>query len=285
MTAQRRRAIAPAATAVLVCLLLVLAGAPSQAASDADTIASRANAARADEGLAPLSRNASLDAVALAWAHQMAEDEEMSHNPDVAEQIPGGWRRVGENVAYGYPTGAAMHAGWMGSSGHRANILGDYTDIGIAFLKANGTTWGVQVFASYPGSSTRPAPTSPTATATPKPSPSPTKPKATEARPSATPSPSPRPTSPSVTPSATTPTTATPSAATVTPTPTPTDAPFGAAAPADGPPGGEAAVAGPLDGIGPTATAGALAAVAVVAVGGLLIGRRRASATTGRHRG
>jgi uncharacterized protein YkwD len=38
----------------------------------------------------------------------------------------------GENLAIGYP-GTSVVTGWMGSPGHRANILGaDYEDVGIA---------------------------------------------------------------------------------------------------------------------------------------------------------
>lgn len=73
-----------------------------------------------------------------------------------------------ENVAQGYSGEAAMHDGWMASPGHRANILGDFTDIGVAFLSAGGTTWGVQVFASYPGHT---GPAAPAATSRPTPHP------------------------------------------------------------------------------------------------------------------
>lgn len=58
-----------------------------------------------------------MDAVALGWANRMNENAAMSHNPDYSSQIPGGW---------------------MKSPGHRANIPGDVTDIGIAFIGVNG---------------------------------------------------------------------------------------------------------------------------------------------------
>jgi uncharacterized protein YkwD len=32
------------------------------------------------------------------------------------------YRRMAENIAWGYPTGSAVLQGWLGSSGHRANI-------------------------------------------------------------------------------------------------------------------------------------------------------------------
>jgi len=45
----------------------------------------------------------------------------------------------------------------MDSPGHRANIMGDFTDIGIAFLTINGTTWAVENFAKYGASVPAPA--------------------------------------------------------------------------------------------------------------------------------
>ena len=43
-----------------------------------------------------------------------------------------GAERVGENIAYNYGTAeAAIHA-WLNSPGHKANIEGDYTHIGIS---------------------------------------------------------------------------------------------------------------------------------------------------------
>jgi hypothetical protein len=164
-----------AATAILLALGLSLAppaATPAAAASaaPADDIYVLVNQARWANGQAGLIRNAAMDQVAANWAAAMAASGTMSHNPDYAAQIPGGWTAAGENVAQGHPTGAAMHNGWMGSSGHRANILGDFTDIGIAFLSSGGTTWGVEVFARYPGHAGPAAPAPPPA---PPPAPAP----------------------------------------------------------------------------------------------------------------
>lgn len=134
-------------------LSLGMSLAPSTPASaaPADDIYTLVNEARWANGQAGLIRNAVMDQVAADWAATMAANGTMAHNPDYASQIPGGWSAAAENVAQGYPSGAAMHNGWMGSSGHRANILGNFTDIGIAFLSSGGTTWGVQVFGRYAG--------------------------------------------------------------------------------------------------------------------------------------
>jgi uncharacterized protein YkwD len=132
-----------ARTALVVALLvgfgLTSVGVNSASASEADTIATLVNQARAGAGLPGLIHNPSMDSVALQWANQMGASQVMSHNPDYSTQIPSGWSRAGENIAMGQPTPSEMHAAWMNSAPHRANILGDFTDIGIAFVTVNGT--------------------------------------------------------------------------------------------------------------------------------------------------
>jgi len=174
----RRRLSSPAGVfALLVALLssvfVAFGPAAPAAAAPADDIYSLVNDARAAEGRAPLSRNAGLDAVALAWAKKMASMGELEHNPNVSGQIPSGWNSWGENIAEGQRSGAAMHQAWMNSEGHYANIMGDFSDIGVAFIESGGTTWGVQVFATYSGGAGR-APAPPAAKAEPAPEPEPT---------------------------------------------------------------------------------------------------------------
>ena len=136
--------------AVVIAGVFVFAAAqPVAAATEPDTIAAQVNSDRAAQGLGALARNPALDAVAAAWAAQMGAAGVLSHNPSVVAQVPAGSTLTGENVAYGQPTGTAMETAWLASAPHRANILGDYTDIGVAFVTAGGTTWGVQVFAKY----------------------------------------------------------------------------------------------------------------------------------------
>ena len=151
------------ATAILLTILgLVVAPAVAPAmsasASESGSIHSLVNAARASAGLAPLRLNADLDQVAANWANQLAASGQLAHNPNYAAQIPAGWTNAGENVAQGQLTAAAMHDAWMASPEHQANILGGFTDVGIAFLSAGGTTWGVEVFAAYPALAPAPAP-------------------------------------------------------------------------------------------------------------------------------
>jgi uncharacterized protein YkwD len=142
---------------LLAALALLVPALPASAA-EADTIYSLVNDTRAANGQNPLARNSALDQVAAAWAAQLAAADVLSHNPNYPSQIPAGWSEAGENVARGHQDANEMHVAWMNSDGHRANILGNFTDIGVAWLTdANGMTWGVEVFANYPAPVAAPA--------------------------------------------------------------------------------------------------------------------------------
>jgi uncharacterized protein YkwD len=49
----------------------------------------------------------------------------------------------GENIAAGYSTPESVVAGWMASSGHRANILNaGYRDLGVGIVQKSGSRYG-----------------------------------------------------------------------------------------------------------------------------------------------
>ena len=66
--------------------------------------------------------------------------------------ISGKYSHTGENIAYstGNVTAEKFVSMWMASSGHKANILGDYTGIavGIYYDENSDTTYAVQLFVS-----------------------------------------------------------------------------------------------------------------------------------------
>lgn len=118
-------------------------GAVSQIISDT-------NEARWASDLPELEENSSLNAVAQAWAEQMAANGAMTHNPNVGSQIPAGWTVWRENVSRGSGPDTVVGA-WLASEGHRMNMLAtDITDIGVGYFDDNGQAWAVQVFAGYP---------------------------------------------------------------------------------------------------------------------------------------
>jgi uncharacterized protein YkwD len=97
------------------------------------------NEERERRGLPPLHRNVRLDAAAGDRIHDMFEHGYFDHvAPDGTEPFvwvrDRGYRyvRVGENLATGQRAARQVVEQWMGSPGHRANVLGNFEDTGIA---------------------------------------------------------------------------------------------------------------------------------------------------------
>lgn len=142
--------VAALATAALLPASL-LAPAPVSAASPTSKYANSAfratNAERSDAGRRALTKNACLQRFANAQARRMAAEEELFHQDLGPIQQECGVGYVGENVAYGYPTGTAVVRGWMVSPGHRNNILSrSYTLLAIGAEKTGNTWYVAQVF-------------------------------------------------------------------------------------------------------------------------------------------
>ncbi|PRY68890.1 putative cell wall binding repeat protein [Glaciihabitans tibetensis] len=158
-----------AGIAVIAALLGTAGAWPAQAASVQDSVASLVNSERAAVGAASLVRDAQMDAAAQEWANTQASQRQMMHSTTQwrSARIPANWTIQGENVAAGYPTAERVMSGWMGSTGHRENILRkSFTRIGVGY-SADGNYW-VQIFAGY--ASNPAAPVSSPPTATPQPS-------------------------------------------------------------------------------------------------------------------
>ncbi len=51
------------------------------------------------------------------------------------------YKSAGENIAAGYSSPEAVVEAWMNSTGHRANILGDYTHIGVGYKYQQGVSF------------------------------------------------------------------------------------------------------------------------------------------------
>ena len=108
------------------------------------------NVARADAGCRALRVDARLATAARLHSEDMARQSYFSHT-SLDGRTP--WDRMrtqgytngsGENIAAGYGTPAAVMAGWMNSSGHRANILNcSSAAIGVGIGKGGsyGTYW------------------------------------------------------------------------------------------------------------------------------------------------
>jgi uncharacterized protein YkwD len=99
------------------------------------------NKERSKEGLPPLKLEDRLTEAALAHAKDMAQQEVMTHDGSDGshpnERVSRtGYRylNTGENVAKGYKTVPEVMKAWMISPPHKKNILGDYSEIGLAVV-------------------------------------------------------------------------------------------------------------------------------------------------------
>jgi uncharacterized protein YkwD len=114
------------------------------------------NYARAQQGLAPLQLDATLNAAGQAKLKSNISCAEFSHTPcgqpfDVvfASYVQGATSyQIGENIAWGtgsYGTPRQAMSGWVHSADHRANILtAAYVELGIGYLPG-------QTFQGYDG--------------------------------------------------------------------------------------------------------------------------------------
>ena len=110
------------------------------------------NIERAKRKLLPLTLDPKLEAAAKGQARDMAERRKMSHKGgdgsspfDRIQRAGYRFRSAGENVAYGFDDVGEVMSGWMHSTGHRRNILGNYTEIGVgrAIAKDGASYWCV----------------------------------------------------------------------------------------------------------------------------------------------
>jgi uncharacterized protein YkwD len=123
--------------------------APPPASTSADAI-TLTNQERVKAGLPPLNANGALNNAAAAHSADQAARNQMTHTgsngSNAGDRIraagyePSSW---GENVAAGFTSAPSVVAGWMGSSGHRANVLNPaFTQIGVASATAaDGTRY------------------------------------------------------------------------------------------------------------------------------------------------
>lgn len=139
---------------VLLTSDLTLAAAPvaqaaapvrvSRQAFQATDFLSLTNAARSEQGLAPLVLSDQLSAAALAKAENMAAEGYFEHfhngvTPWSYIDAAGYHYSVaGENLAKGFRTPEGITKAWLNSPTHRANLMSaKYQDVGYACIQAN----------------------------------------------------------------------------------------------------------------------------------------------------
>lgn len=137
------------------------APAPAPAAPNAVNVAgdlvASVNSYRAQYGVPPLGLNPRITSAAMDHSADMAQRLVMTHSgwdgSTAGQRLTAngyGWSTWGENVAAGQSTVDAVMQAWMGSAGHRANILSPaFNEMGAAAVRgANGVVYWTLDFAT-----------------------------------------------------------------------------------------------------------------------------------------
>jgi uncharacterized protein YkwD len=129
--------------AVIAALLAPGVANAGPAAEYAAKAVQASNAAREARDLRPLKVNECLRRFAVKQARSMADQGEIYHQDLGAILDTCSLVFVGENVAYGYPTGrSVVNKGWMRSEGHRENILNPgFRLVAVAARRDDNGTW------------------------------------------------------------------------------------------------------------------------------------------------
>ena len=106
----------------------------AQAASHAEQVLALVNAERKKVGLKPLALSQRCQAQADKRAKEICQRGRFNHKGAFNGLRGYGW--MGENIAKGYRSPAAVVRGWMHSKGHRANILSPkFTHLGVGVCR------------------------------------------------------------------------------------------------------------------------------------------------------
>ncbi len=171
------------ATALLLSTTVV-ATAASASSSDESGFVSAMNSARASEGLPALTVDGTLRSYARSHTADMIEAGTIFHSTSAQlSSITTGWSRIGENVGMG-PSVSVIHQAFMASSGHKANILGDFNYVGVgADWSGDGTLYVTVIFMKKNAPATTTTTTAPPTTTTTTPAPQPAPPPKSEPKP------------------------------------------------------------------------------------------------------
>lgn len=108
------------------------------------------NKVRSNAGLGPIALDPTISSISRDWSQQMATGGFFNHRPgnQLGAMLPAGWREWGENIA------SAPDIFWAQSSlesspGHYANMVGNFTHVGIGVYATDQQVWVTQNFARY----------------------------------------------------------------------------------------------------------------------------------------
>lgn len=123
---------------------------PVQSVTLEQELVDRINAERNSRGLPPLKRVTTLDDASRYHAADMGLDDYFEHDSydgdtlvctwsERIESYYGAYVRLAENIAAGYSTPESVMGAWMGSQGHRENILSEAVyELGVGYWSGAG---------------------------------------------------------------------------------------------------------------------------------------------------
>ena len=150
--------------ALVVSIGLVAEAAPASAAVDPASaereFVVRINELRAGLGIAPLTTDAGLTAMAREWAGTMAAAGQIFHRPNLAAAAPDPtWIKLGENVGVG-PSVQALHDAFVASPAHYRNLVDpEFREVGIGVVLVGDPIYVAENFMRTELDAASPAPT------------------------------------------------------------------------------------------------------------------------------
>jgi hypothetical protein len=148
---------------ILLVVALATIGLSASAGADSGSesgFLSKINAERSSRGLNTLATDGGLTSHARRHTAEMIASNSLYHSSsaELKAAAGSGWSAIAENVGRGN-TVDSLHKAFMDSSGHRANILGDYNYVGIGTDTAPDGRLYVTVVFMKKGSTSPPATT------------------------------------------------------------------------------------------------------------------------------
>lgn len=110
------------------------------------------NKSRRSQGLKDLLINDRMTTQARSWSKTMRDAGTIFHTSRLAsdtEYAVPSWSRAGENVGVGWDV-QGLHDAFWNSPGHRANMLGDYNQVGVGVVFTSDRTYVTFRFAKGP---------------------------------------------------------------------------------------------------------------------------------------
>ena len=111
---------------------------PTRTGVSQPEVVSMTNTYRQTKSLQPLRESELLNASACHKADDMIARDYWSHDaPDGTkpwvffQKVGYGYQKAGENLAYGFTSARSTVDGWINSPTHEANLVGDYTELGM----------------------------------------------------------------------------------------------------------------------------------------------------------